>query len=279
MQRFYGDEPIANRSSCATKDGFVTIEIGDEEPKTYYIHRALLVHHSEYFRKALQGPWIEAKENRVVLKDVDEAVCRLNDLKLESTGTSADLHKVKLFVHWLYVQQFPTKPSLHGLDWDDILNNGCETEWIEGLTIKINAYCFGDRILAPRFRRAMSKAIADDLVHSELYIDQTRDLIDCAFDSVPADRPILQLIVDTFCATWEEKGSDADTLSSFPKKFMMRVMRRYSELCVSWPDDEENEKKVVRCYYEHASVEEKEEKACPHQHMVYNKEKDFGYFE
>jgi hypothetical protein len=93
MQKFYSDEPIANRSRRAATDGLVTVEIGDEEPKKYYIHRALLVHHSEYFRKALQGPWIEAKENRVVLKDVDEAVCRLNDLKLGSIGMSADLHK------------------------------------------------------------------------------------------------------------------------------------------------------------------------------------------
>jgi hypothetical protein len=180
------------------------------------------------------------------------------------------------------VQQFPTKPSRHILDWDDILSkDGSVTGWIEGLTIQINAYCFGDRILAPGFRRAMSKAIADDLIHDDLDIDQVQELIDCAFDSVPVDSPILQLIVDRFCATWCEKCDDTidvDTLSSFPKRFMMRAMRRYSELWVVTPEDEENEKKVVRCYYEHDSGEEKK-KPCPHQHMVYNKKRDFGYFE
>jgi hypothetical protein len=54
----------------------VIIEVGDVDPEKYYVHRALLVHHSEYFRKALQGPWREAEEGVVRLKDVDYKACK-----------------------------------------------------------------------------------------------------------------------------------------------------------------------------------------------------------
>ena len=53
----------------------MTIVIGTEEPNKHYIHQALLIHHSEYFRKALQGPWLEAEEGVVRLKDVNEHAC------------------------------------------------------------------------------------------------------------------------------------------------------------------------------------------------------------
>lgn len=51
------------------------MEIGPQK-KNYYIHKALLMQHSEYFRKALQGPWKEAEEGVVRLDDVDYCACK-----------------------------------------------------------------------------------------------------------------------------------------------------------------------------------------------------------
>ena len=48
------------------------LEIGPKHIK-YCIHKALLVHHSEYFRNALKGPWKEAEEGVIRLEDVEPA--------------------------------------------------------------------------------------------------------------------------------------------------------------------------------------------------------------
>jgi hypothetical protein len=58
----------------ALGEGIGTIEIGADR-KQYCVHKTLLMHHSKYFRKALQGPWKEARESVVTLKDIEPAVC------------------------------------------------------------------------------------------------------------------------------------------------------------------------------------------------------------
>jgi hypothetical protein len=47
-----------------------------ETKKKFYIHRSLLVEHSEYFQKAFNGPWKEAQEGVVTLEDVDCNTCK-----------------------------------------------------------------------------------------------------------------------------------------------------------------------------------------------------------
>lgn len=56
--------------SNSLSQGCVVLEIGPDR-KTYYIHKALLSQHSNYFRKALQGPWKEAEEGVFTLDDVE----------------------------------------------------------------------------------------------------------------------------------------------------------------------------------------------------------------
>jgi hypothetical protein len=36
----------------------------------------LLAYHSEYFQKALAGPWKEAQEGLIVLEDVEPVTCK-----------------------------------------------------------------------------------------------------------------------------------------------------------------------------------------------------------
>lgn len=59
--------------SEATSSGIVVLKLGPDQ-KAYYIHKALLSHHSENFRKALNGPWKKAEEGVVKLQDVEPAV-------------------------------------------------------------------------------------------------------------------------------------------------------------------------------------------------------------
>lgn len=54
----------------ALLEGTVILKIGPDRFK-YSIHKALLVYHSEYFRKALEGPWKEAEEGTFNLEDIE----------------------------------------------------------------------------------------------------------------------------------------------------------------------------------------------------------------
>ena len=47
------------------------------EPKgtEYKVHKELLASASKYFHNALTGPWVEAEERIVRIKDVDDDAC------------------------------------------------------------------------------------------------------------------------------------------------------------------------------------------------------------
>jgi len=55
--------------------GMVLVKVG---PKSvhHHVHKALLVHHSEYFRNSLTGPWTEAQEQVINLNDVEPSTCK-----------------------------------------------------------------------------------------------------------------------------------------------------------------------------------------------------------
>jgi hypothetical protein len=64
---------FAKSRSQATSSGIVVLKVGPNQ-KAYHVHKALLTHHSEYFLKALEGPWKEAEERTVTLEDVEPTV-------------------------------------------------------------------------------------------------------------------------------------------------------------------------------------------------------------
>jgi hypothetical protein len=52
----------------------IVVEIGPDAKK-YFVHKALLMHHSKFFKKALTGTWKEAQEGVVRLEDVETEPC------------------------------------------------------------------------------------------------------------------------------------------------------------------------------------------------------------
>jgi hypothetical protein len=96
-----------------------------------------------------------------------------------------------------------------------------------------------------------------------------------AYANIPLDRPILQLLVDFHCDTWTQCWENGpDTVNEHPHAFVGRAMRRLHEQLLR--KTRGHPEKLPRCYYEHASDEEK--KTCPSAHMDYDEEKDFGFF-
>lgn len=56
-------------------NGIVTVNVGPT-PVAFQVHTDLLTHHSEYFRKSLNGPWKEASERVVPLVDIEPRTCK-----------------------------------------------------------------------------------------------------------------------------------------------------------------------------------------------------------
>jgi hypothetical protein len=65
----------------------VTVKVGPDH-ETYRIHKALLVHHSDYFRSALRQCWKEGDEWTVVLAELEPLA-------------------FDVFVDWLYTNRIP----------------------------------------------------------------------------------------------------------------------------------------------------------------------------
>ncbi|KAF2117803.1 hypothetical protein BDV96DRAFT_597677 [Lophiotrema nucula] len=83
--------PIMSMAVRKGAEGLVNVKIGPDKTE-YLLHRCFLIHHSEYFRKALQGDWKEAQDNEIVLEDVE-------------TGT------FNVFVNWVYTRKLPKQDS------------------------------------------------------------------------------------------------------------------------------------------------------------------------
>ncbi|KAH7389337.1 hypothetical protein DE146DRAFT_680219 [Phaeosphaeria sp. MPI-PUGE-AT-0046c] len=236
------------KSACAEEP--VTLIIDPDHTKRY-IHKALLIHHSEYFRKALNGPWKEAAEGIVRLED-------------------ARLATVDIFIHWLYTGHLP-----HARDasaWKDLLKD----ERVSIYTTLMIAYSFADRFLVPELQRTLHNSLVDyfDVYRYAspcLYL--TPELANQAFEIMQEDRPVLQLIVDNYCrnsATCCDRGRK---LVDYPPAFLARTTRRMWELYedAKWPQSSGE-----RCYYEH--LDDAEISACGKLHMRYDVERGIGIF-
>jgi hypothetical protein len=177
---------------------------------------------------------------------------------------------VNIFVHWLYTQRL-----LDALSWKEWLAIIGENE-DDDTVAKIKAYAIADRFMALEFQRAINNHIVDHLDRQCGYMEVSRtlELAEEVFKIIPADRPILQYLVDNHCNFWrnccEESGSD---ISKLPHKFVTRAMRRLNEML---QEEQNGQTSGSRCYYEHASEADATE--CGDLHMWYDEEKDFGVF-
>jgi hypothetical protein len=205
----------------------VSIEVGPEH-RRYVLHKALLLHYSDYFRNALNGSWMEAEDRTITLDDVEP-------------GT------FNVFVDWLYSQKFPTTDK----DWQVVT----ETEDESDLNI-IKTCAFGDRFMVPKLFQDANNHYVDAKLNLSLY-----SIVIYAFNNLRSDTPLLKFLVDLHCAVWQRTCDDTDEdekalQPQLPNDFLVRVMYRYSELRETKIDGTE----LDRCsYHVHTSDEEREE--------------------
>lgn len=126
----------------------------------------------------------------------------------------------------------------------------------------------------------MNKSFVDTMEDVVLHPHTMHTLINWAFENVPSNRPLLQLLVDKFCqgrVEWQYDEAETEAFSLLHGNFIARVMRKPSFLR-DFSDHTKNPKIEDCCYLEHTN-EEDERDSCGKIHMAYIATRNCGYFE
>ncbi|OSS51335.1 hypothetical protein B5807_03985 [Epicoccum nigrum] len=129
------DEPKASTYARVLGEQSVTAtEIGPDRIQ-YTVHPGLLAHHSEYFKRALNGSWIEAEERLIKLEDVD-------------------CETFKIFLEWLYTGRYPK---------DDFFCRPKLFTCVDVQLTRVKTCEFGDRFQITEFKNASEAALIESL--------------------------------------------------------------------------------------------------------------------
>ncbi|KAF9693780.1 hypothetical protein EKO04_008156 [Ascochyta lentis] len=200
---------MSRLSTVTTEGGFVVVEIANGVK--HHLHRALLIQHSEYFKKALNGPW----------KESHEGVVRLDDVK---SGP------FNIFVDRLYSGKVPLEDDYH---------QNCKGEDTRDI-IKLGAIALGNRSMAPAFAKATQKHFIDK--HLAKWASRERhckspsfEVIICAFSILRNDNDILKMLVDQHVSYYTvSPASDAlvegrKVKDRLPHELLVRVIHKYGQ--------------------------------------------------
>ncbi|CAO2658681.1 Nn.00g064040.m01.CDS01 [Neocucurbitaria sp. VM-36] len=204
---------VPRMSALTRADDLTTVKIGPEHT-TYHIHKALLVHYSDYFRKALDPSWKEGQDRKVVI----------DDLEPESFD---------VFVDWLY---------RGGLAWDNsnwsnttkggTLGRAIDAKPSNLCLVQVKCYVMADRLGAFKLQRVINNQfVAQFILQPPWY-----GTIIYAFNNIPSERPILRFLIDTHCYHWQEAfdkqfPGEEVLQHDLPRDFLLRAMKRMREMC------------------------------------------------
>lgn len=241
-------------------DGDTVVEVGADHRK-YYINKAVLTRHSEFFATALQGPWREAREGVIILDDIEPAICeyflrKRRDQSCLNSVRHTDVPTVNLYVHWLYNQELP--PTNEWDKWDEVMETPPSSDQ-EDMIVKLKIYALADRFLDSEFRKATTQSIIEQTDNHRWYSSYVNEFVTWAFENFRFNSPLLPLMVNEFCTYWQEPYVDEDdamTLRGMPSGFTYRVALRLHEVLLS-PRATPHEE---ACYLEHVS--DNELRAC-----------------
>ncbi|KAH7345949.1 hypothetical protein BKA66DRAFT_576754 [Pyrenochaeta sp. MPI-SDFR-AT-0127] len=222
-------------SAAARQPILIVVEVGTTKTK-YYVHRSLLIEHSEFFKKALSGQWKEAQEGVVTVDDVD---CSTFDI----------------FVNWMYTQRLPEDDD----EWSNGLGRGPRMIG-EPILMRVKAMVLGDRILAPVFEREVRHGLIRELVDER---GLCYEPIIYAFANLPSEHPILDLMVDVHCCDFVESGDtktngELERRHRLPHEFLLRTMFRYARLM----KDDSRETQLYACDYHETALKEEKYYCC-----------------
>jgi hypothetical protein len=226
----------------------VVVEIG-EIGRKYHIPKALLTEHSEFFKKALNGPWTESQEGVVRIDDISWSICQSSPC----TEALVLIWSVEIFLDWLYMSKLPYTNA----QWREMRDENHEDDGREDTMI--NAIALAHRLLAPKFRKAVEYGMIKEFV--DYANTPWANTVVSAFEKLPSSSPILRLFVDAYCFNYDEEWhtewkEDWLDLPDLPHDFLLRVVFRHSEM-----KKKPSSGPPVACdYHNHGSGDERE--AC-----------------
>ncbi|RYN51240.1 hypothetical protein AA0114_g5620 [Alternaria tenuissima] len=175
----------------------IIVEVGPDRRK-YHVQKAFLTHYSEYFSKALNGAWKEAKDKIIRLTDIEPAI-------------------FGLFIEWLYTQNLPNLITLNANKID-----------LSSRLWKIKLYIFADRFAVSRLRTALNLEIVKLTMPLHTSIWDYASIV-YAFANLPSTDPLLDFFVDFHYAYWDDTGDesqDKDRFDELPREFLLRFFKR-----------------------------------------------------
>ncbi len=222
------------------RPGQVIVEVGIEKAQ-YYLPKAFLVHYSEYFDKALNGPWKESTESFIPLADVETAV-------------------FNHFVEWMYSQVLPEHHDT--TTWKEIAASPTG----DGHSLlMLKLYVFADRFLIPSLRALVNSRIVTSGI-SKYPRRHASEAMIYAFKNLPATDPVLDFFVDSYFMMWtiapEDAEKSAKELSCMPQEFLVRWLIKLGTYRSTYEVRHERKFYMNLCsYHVHQSDPEKEQ--CP----------------
>jgi hypothetical protein len=210
----------------------VAVKVGQKHA-TYWIHKALLEHHSDYFRSALRKCWKEGEEGQVILDDLQPAA-------------------FDVFVDWLYTKKVPEiDQQWLGRDVDEKLH-----QWEQRVCVlRLKVYVVADRLGV----QELLETINNDYVNDNIGNWPWYGAVIYAFSNIPSGRRILEMMVASHCHhsgpntedTWKGQKELRDKL---PLEFLLQIMTRYQQLR---DDIGKYGHLLASDYHEHASNDER----------------------
>lgn len=213
----------------------ITVLVGSQHSK-FRVHEAVLVHHSDYFRKALPHTGLKQEQRTIIVSDLDAQA-------------------FAVFVTWMYTACLPATEN----DWPTCTHQDDPSSNVfrrHQKLIRYKTYVLADRLGSNQFLKAVNNYIIDgDIGEAPWY-----DCVIYAFENIPADRPILKMMVDSHCADSftedDEIESERRLLAELPHTFLIRIMQCYRQM----REDKVYDPDLNACdYHEHGSEVERVE--------------------
>jgi hypothetical protein len=171
-----------------------------DEEKQYTLHEKLLTYYSGYFRQELLSGPLQT----------GVIYLRLHEITIDAFD---------VFVDWMYEKTLP--PRIKCLGRGGLLTR---------------AYILADILSVSKMKTALIDVIYSSFGDRYFTFQATIH----AFKHLPANDPMLQLVVDTFCINngLRRMGIEyADEIDELPKEFLLRVFRKLQQLS-ELPGDE-----------------------------------------
>lgn len=184
-------------------------------------------------------------------------------------------------MHWLYNRRFPefqhvdtwqglldthdiwAAPSKRNQEIEDDQDAAPEV-YHDICMALVEAHDLGDRFLAAEFRTAVHDCLVLCIMANRAFHEDLCSIIALAFEVIPADRPVLQLLVERFCSDELIVSKDVEIVAEaeelLPRSFLLRTTKRRTS--------GNNHPQGGRCFFEHTPEEREQCRFC---HVKYDK--------